>query len=100
MEHNFEVRGLPLQLFKSYQSNRYQYTKINNYKSSLSKVSCEVPQGSFLGLLLFLLYMNDLPQVSLFDTTLFVDDTLLMLSDKNLNNLENKVNNELNKIDY
>ena len=43
MEHNSEVGGLPLQLFKSYSLNRYQYTKINNYKSSLQKVSCVVP---------------------------------------------------------
>ena len=51
-------------------------------------------------MLLFLLYINDLPQVSRFDTTLFADDTLVMLSDKNLNNLKNKINNEPNKIDY
>ena len=99
MEHNFGVCGLPLQLFKSYLSNRYQYTKINNYKSSLLKVFCGVPQRSFLRPLLFLFYMNDLPQISRFDTMPFSDDTLLMLSDKNLNNLENKVNKQ-NKIDY
>ena len=89
MEHNFGVRELLL--CKSYLSNRYQYTKINNHKSLPSKVFCRVPQASFLVLLLFPLYVNDLPQISRFDTTLFVDDTLLMLSDKNLNNLENKV---------
>ena len=100
MEHNFGVRGLPLQLFKSYQSNRYQYKKINNYKFSLSKVSFGVPQGSSLGAPLFRFYINEQLQVSRFDTTLFADDTLLMSNDKNLNNLENKVNNELNKIDY
>ena len=100
MEHNFGVRGLPFQLFKSYLLNRYQYTKIHNCKSLLLKVSCGVPQGSSLGPLLFLLYINNLPQVNRFDTKLFADDTVLMLSHKNLNNLENKVNNELNKIDY
>ena len=100
MEHNFGIRRLPLQLFKSYLSNRYQYTKFNNYKSSLLKVSYEVSQGSSLVPLLFLFYINDLPRVSRFDPTLFAVDTLLMLSDENLNNWENKVNNELNKIDY
>ena len=96
MEHDFGVRRLPLKLFTSYLSTRYQYTKINNNKSSLSKVSCEVSQGSSLKPLLFLL----LPQVIRFDTTLFADDTLLMLSDKNLNKSEYKADNELSKIDY
>ena len=100
MEPNFGVRELPMKLFKSYLLNRYQCTEINNYKSSLLKVSCGVPQESSLGLLLFLFYINDPPQVSRFDTTLFSDEALLGLSDKNLNNFENKVNNELNKIDY
>ena len=90
MEHNFRVCGLPLQLLKSYLSNRYQYAKINDCKSSLLKVSCRVSQGSSLEPLFFFLYISDLPQICLFDNTLFAVDTL-MLSDKNLNNLENKV---------
>ena len=72
----------------------------NFVKSLLLKLSCGVLQGSSLGPLLFILYINDLPQVSRFNPTLFADDTLLILSDKNLNNLQNKVKNELNKIDY
>ena len=52
-----------------------------------------------LGPLLFLLYINDLPLVSQFDTTLFADDTYLTLSDRSLSGLELKANNELRKID-
>ena len=57
-----------------------------------------MPQGSALGPLLFLLYVNDLPSSSNFKTTLFADDTLLQLSDCNIKKLEKRVNNELNKI--
>ena len=57
-----------------------------------------MPQGSALGPLLFLLYVNDLPSSSNFKTTLFADDTLLQLSDCNIKRLEKRVNNELNKI--
>ena len=82
MDSRFGIRGLSLKLFQSYLSNRYQYTKINNNKSKLNKVICVIPQGSSLGPLLFLLYINDLPLVSSFDTTLFADDTHLMLADE------------------
>ena len=70
---------------------------VNSY---CSKYSAEFFQDPPKDRCSFFLYINDLSQVSRFDTTLFADDTLLMLSVKNLNNLENKVNYELNKIDY
>ena len=99
MDSRFGIRGLSLKLFQSYLSNRYQYTKINNNKSKLNKVICGVPQNSSLGPLLFLLYINDLPLVSSCDTTLFVDNTYLMLVDESPAKLQCKVNTELNKID-
>ena len=63
--------------------------------SSYRKVSCGVPQGSCLGPPPFLLYIYDIPLISDFDTTLFADDTCLMMTDKNLKNLEHKVQIEL-----
>ena len=100
IEHNFGFRGISLQLFKSFLSNnRYQYT-IFNYKFLQLKLSFGVSQGFYQGLLLFLLHINDLPQVSRFETTLLANDTILMLSDSSLNNSENKVKSELNKIEY
>ena len=99
METQFGFRGLSLDLIQSYLSNRSQYTKINNHQSYPSNVNCGVPQGSSLGPLLFLIYINDLPTASSFETILFADDAFLTLSDKNLNSLQKRVNDELFKID-
>ena len=85
---------------ESYLTNRYQYTKIGDSKSSQQQINCSIAQGSSLGPFSFLLYVNDLPLVSQFSTTLFADDTLLALSDANLSRLENGVNTQLRHIDH
>ena len=99
LDRFFGTRGKGLDVLKSSLFNRYQYTKIGNVKSTKRKISCGVPQGSILGLLLFILYVNDLPLASQFSITLFADDTYLTLtSDINLSNLEQKVNYQLQLI--
>ena len=89
---------MPAKLLHSYLSNRSQATLVNGYKSLPSEVKCGVPQGSILGPLLFLIYINDLARVSSFDVRLFADDACLILDDKNPKRLQNNINHELNKI--
>ena len=79
LEHYSICGGLVNEWFKSYLSNRKQYVSINGYDSNLVDVKFGVPQGSLLGPLLFLIYINDLNQALKFCKVYhFVDDTNLI----------------------
>jgi hypothetical protein len=58
--NNYSIRGVTLNWFEDYLNNRKQFVCISNTTSSLQCTSCGVPQGSILGLMLFLLYVNDI----------------------------------------
>ena len=62
ISYQFGIRGLGNKFFDSYLSNRFQYIRINNSRSKKAKINYGVPQGSILGLLLFLMYIDDLPK--------------------------------------
>jgi hypothetical protein len=96
--HLYGVRGLPGQLICSYLSNRHQITVCNGKKSDSREITCGVPQGSILGPLLFLIYINDLPNISCFNIKLFADDAGLLLDHEDPKLLQDLVNNELVKI--
>jgi len=97
--YHYGIRGIALDLFSSYLSNRQQFTSFNSHFSDFLPVSCGVPQGSILGPLLFLLYVNDIPHSSAhFSFVLFADDTNIFLSHPNLNTLTHIFNTELIKV--
>jgi len=95
----YGIRGTALNWFKSYLSNRMQSVEINGNVSSMRTITCGVPQGSILGPLLFIIYINDIVRVSsLMEFILFADDTNLLFHDTDLQNLINKANIEVQKI--
>ena len=89
---------MALNWFKSYLYKRQQVVKINNTYSQPMEINCGVPQGSVLGPLLYLMYINDISRTSnLLKFHLFADDTSIFYSDKDVNQIERVVNKELSK---
>lgn len=97
--HIYGIRGLALDMIRSYLSNRTQSLKYHNTISSPLTVNCGVPQGSILGPLLFILYINDLPTViSGPKFSIFADDTVFYIEASTINDLQTKINTYLPSI--
>ena len=85
--------------FKSYLQNRRQFCKVNGVSSDLQSVDCGVPQGSCLGQLLFLIYINDLPMsLHKCNVTMYADDTSISHSAKNISDLNDTFNRYLDRL--
>ena len=94
--YHYGIRGTTHSLLTSYLTDRQQCVQVNNCISDMEFISHGVPQGSILGPLLFLLYINDIAQSSkILQFYLFADDTTIFHSHKNPKTLESIINNEL-----
>ena len=100
----YGVTGTALNWFNDYLSNRSQYVEINGMSSDVKNIDTGVPQGSILGPLLFLIYMNDIPNVSkIFKFILYADDTTLFSTIEfsvpiERSNVNQMLNNELSLV--
>ena len=98
LEH-YGFRGNVLNWFKDYLHNRKQYVYYNSCKSKYKNISCGVPQGSILGPLLFLLYVNDIINTTkVLKFVLFADDTTITYSHTDIISKFELINNELQDV--
>ena len=94
--YHYGIRGVANKWFTSYLSNRFQKVSLNGESSKRLPITCGIPQGSILGPLLFLIYINDM-HLSVEHSVIyhFADDTNLLYSCKTFKNLRKRVNRDL-----
>lgn len=93
--NNIGIRETANDLIKSYLLNRTQSVKIEKVNSTKKRVKVGVPQESKLGPLLFLIYINNLPNDS---TIAFIDDKVILSKGDSWKEVENGMNNKSNNI--
>ena len=95
----YGFRGIVLDWFKSFFKNRKQFVRYQACDSEYKNIKCGVPQGSILGPLLFILYVNDITSTtSLFEIILFADDSTLLYSHPDIATKINLINKELSEM--
>ena len=93
---SYGILGIELKWFKSYLGNRQQYCFVNNRVSALASMKAGIPQGSSLGPLLFLIYINDLPcALEKSEPDIYADDTGVFVSGRDTRTLEENLNLDL-----
>ena len=97
--NKYGIRGIALSWLNGYLYLRSQYVSINGVNSVHKHVNCGVPRGSILGPLLFVIYINDLPNSSSkFKFVLYADDIALLYRGSNMYNMIQDMTNELHKL--
>ena len=99
--NHYGINGVAFKLLKCFLSNRKQYVHIGSNRSKYTPIELGVPQGSILGPLLFIMYINDITSSSdLFKFTMYADDTTLFTTLKSTRNDDYNllINDELSKI--
>ena len=84
--------------FQSHLNERIFFIEIKNQLSDFGKVSCDVPQGSILGPLLFLIYVNDMPQAVKLNQFLYADDSCLTYQHRDVNEIEKQLNKDFENV--
>ena len=96
----YGIQDRDLAWFVSYLSNRKQYCRVNGVDSKTENIEVGVPQGSCLGPLLFLVYINDLPKAVYNSTTsMYADDTSLCYKSNDISRLNEAINKDLARLD-
>ena len=91
LEH-LGIRGIAQEWFKTYLKGRKQFVTINGVNSSTKLLEYGVPQGSILGPLLFIIYINDLPNISsITKFILYADDANIFITGSNIDEVYNKL---------
>ena len=97
--YHYGVRGPALDWLKSYLSNRKQFVSINNADSSTLELQYGVPQGSILGPLLFVIYINDIPEVANFAKfILYADDANIIITGATIEEVYNQLLSLINNL--
>ena len=96
--NTYGIRGVSNLWFQSYLKGRSQFVDLEGHISAHADISCGVPQGSILGPLLYLIYVNDIYNACEGNILSFADDTTIYLSDSNLDNLFTSANSYINNL--